>query len=371
MPRKILTVVGARPQFVKAAIVSRAISRRSSLREILVHTGQHHDSAMSQVFFDELGLAAPHENLGIAGGSHGEQTGRMLAGLETVMQRERPDWVLIYGDTNSTLAGALAAAKLNIPVAHVEAGLRSWNRAMPEEVNRVVADHLSSHLFPPTDVATANLLREGKTKGEMSQVGDVMYDATLAFTAVARQKGNLLRAMRLEAKGYALATVHRQENVDDPARLGAIVEALGTLSAELPVVLPLHPRARKELAQREDLVASASKVRIVDPVGYLDMLLLEQGARVIMTDSGGVQKEAFFHGVPCVTLRTETEWTELVDAGWNVLAAPGDAAAIVSSGRNALGFDASRPRPLLYGAGDASERIASFFSEQRQETKRL
>jgi UDP-GlcNAc3NAcA epimerase len=362
MSLKILTVVGARPQFVKAAVVSRAIASQRSLQELLVHTGQHHDAAMSQVFFDELGLPAPHENLGVAGGSHGEQTGRMLGALESVMQRDKPDWVLIYGDTNSTLAGALAAAKLNIPVAHVEAGLRSWNRAMPEEVNRVVADHLSAHLFPPTDVATANLLREGKRPDEMSQVGDVMYDATLAFTEVAARKGDALAAMGLSRKGYILATVHRQENVDDPVRLGAILEALATLSADMPVVLPIHPRARKELASRKDLASRAGNVRIVDPVGYLEMLLLEQGARLIMTDSGGVQKEAFFHGVPCVTLRTETEWTELVDAGWNTLASPSDSKAIVAAGRAALSADASRPRPLLYGKGDASDRIAAFFT---------
>lgn len=363
MAVKILTVVGARPQFVKAAVVSRALAMQGGVRELLVHTGQHHDAAMSQVFFDELGIAPPHANLGVAGGTHGEQTGRMLMALEPLAVQGRPDWVLLYGDTNSTLAGALVAAKLNIPVAHVEAGLRSFNRSMPEEINRIVADTLSARLFTPTDQATQHLLREGRERAQISQVGDVMYDATLAFTAVARERGDMPARLGLKPRGYVLATVHRQENVDDERRLAVICDALGELSDALPVVLPLHPRAARALSATPALRQRLRSVRVVDPVGYLDMLVLEQQARLVMTDSGGVQKEAFFHGVPCVTLRTETEWTELVDAGWNTLAPPADAAAIVSAARRCLDGQVPGERPALYGDGRASERIAAFFAE--------
>ena len=361
MAVKILTVVGARPQFVKAAVVSRALAPRAGVGETLVHTGQHHDATMSQVFFDELGIAPPQANLGVAGGSHAEQTGRMLPALEAEMIARKPDWVLVYGDTNSTLAGALAAAKLGIPVAHVEAGLRSFNRAMPEETNRVVADAVAAHLFTPTDVATAHLLREGKRSQEISQVGDVMFDATLAFTDVAAKKSAVLERLGLSRNTYILATVHRQENVNDESRFAVIAEALGKLSEDQTVLLPLHPRAARELGAKPGTSKLLKHVRVVEPVGYLDMLTLEKHATLIITDSGGVQKEAFFHGVPCVTLRTETEWTELVDAGWNTLAPPTSAAAVVAAARNGM-TPRTRERPSLYGDGKASERIADFFA---------
>lgn len=312
---RILTVVGARPQLIKAAAVSRAIQARSDLRECLVHTGQHFDAGMSDVFFDELGIPAPAHHLGIHGGGHGEMTGRMLVALERVMQQERPDCVLVYGDTNSTLAGALAAAKLNLPVAHVEAGLRSFNRRMPEEINRIVADRLSALLFCPTATSVANLANEGMKAG-VHAVGDVMYDVTLHAGEAARKQSKILDRLGLTPKGYALATVHRAENTDDPAALEAVLAYLRDRGRERPVVLPLHPRTR-EAARRAG--ATFDGLVLTEPLGFLDMHRLLANAAGVFTDSGGVQKEAYFHRVPCVTLRAETEWVETVEAGWNRL----------------------------------------------------
>ena len=311
----VLTVVGARPQLVKAAAVSRAFAGRSDLREILVHTGQHFDAGMSDVFFDELGIPKPAHHLGIHGGGHGDMTGRMLTALERVMQQEKPGCVLIYGDTNSTLAGALAAAKLNIPVAHVEAGLRSFNRRMPEEINRIVADRLSALLFCPTAASVANLADEGITAG-VHAVGDVMYDVTLHAGAAARQKSTILDRLRLAPKSYALATVHRAENTDDPAALAAVLAYLREQARARPLVLPLHPRTR-DASARAGLALDG--LTVTEPLGFLDMHRLLAGAAAVFTDSGGVQKEAYFHRVPCVTLRGETEWVETVEAGWNRL----------------------------------------------------
>jgi UDP-GlcNAc3NAcA epimerase len=283
-------------------------------------------------------------------------TGRMLEKIEGVLEREKPDWVLIYGDTNSTLAGALAAAKLHIPVAHVEAGLRSFNRAMPEEINRVVADHLSSLLFASTDTAVGNLAHEGIAGGMVRNVGDVMYDAALLFADSARAHSSILDRLGAPAGGYVLATIHRAENTDDPLRLGAIVEALELVAAEMPVILPLHPRTAAALeAQRR----SFAQVRTIEPVGYLDMVALESRARIIVTDSGGVQKEAFFYRVPCVTLRDETEWVELVDLGWNRLAPPGSA-DIRAAIRGAIDRRGTEAAP--YGDGRAADRIAAALT---------
>jgi UDP-GlcNAc3NAcA epimerase len=321
---KILTVVGARPQFVKAAMVSRAIVLHNErgqglpIVEDIVHTGQHYDPAMSQVFFDELGIPEPAVNLAVGSGSHAETTARMLEGIEREIVARRPDWVLLYGDTNSTLAGALAAAKLHVPVAHVEAGLRSFNRRMPEEINRVLTDHVSDLLFCPTKTAVENLTREGISRG-VHHVGDVMYDAALTFGEIARRESNILEQLGLKAKGYYLATVHRAENTDDRGRLSGILEGLGELARQLPVVFPVHPRTRKCI-QNQGLLADSDGIRMIEPVSFLDMIRLEQEAMVILTDSGGVQKEAYFHGVPCVTLRDETEWVETVEAGWNRIA---------------------------------------------------
>jgi UDP-GlcNAc3NAcA epimerase len=355
----IATIVGARPQFIKVAPVSRAFAAAEAVNEVLIHTGQHYDAGMSDIFFDELGISKPDYHLGVRGGGHGATTGAMLIELEPLLQRLAPDWVLVYGDTNSTLAGALAAAKLHIPVAHVEAGLRSFNRTMPEEINRIVADQLSDLLFTSTDNATENLRREGVSGERVHQVGDVMYDAALQFAGVAGKRSSLLADLGLENGGYVLATIHRAENTDDPRRLAAIVAGLEEAAAQIPVLLPLHPRTRARMA---DCGLAFRKVRAVDPVGYLDMVALASHAALIATDSGGVQKEAFFYDVPCVTLRDETEWVELVELGWNRLVSPaeGDIAPKILA---ALG---TRGRPESpYGDGRAAEKIAAVLAGAR------
>jgi UDP-GlcNAc3NAcA epimerase len=355
---KVLTVLGARPQFVKAAAVSRALAQ-AGVDEVLVHTGQHHDANMSDVFFSELGIPAPAHHLGVAGGSHGAMTGRMLERVEEVLLAERPDWVLVYGDTNSTLAGALAAVKLHLPVAHVEAGLRSFNRRMPEEVNRVLTDHAADLLFAPTEAAVANLRAEGIDGERVRQVGDVMYDAALHYGAEAERGSDVLSRLGLAPGGYALSTVHRAENTDDPARLRAVFAGLARLARELPVVLPLHPRTRGAL-ERAGAPVDTAGLRIVDPVGYLDMVMLEKHAALVATDSGGVQKEAFFYRVPCVTLRDETEWVELVELGWNRLASPADAAAVARALLAALGTRGAEGAP--YGDGTTARQVAAALA---------
>ena len=362
---KIITVVGARPQFVKAAAVSRAIgtwnknNSATQINERIVHTGQHYDQNMSKVFFDELQLPRPAMNREVGSGPHGRQTAAMLERLEEVLQAEKPDWVIIYGDTNSTLAGALAAVKLHIPVAHVEAGLRSFNRRMPEEINRIVADCLSSLLFCPTATAVKNLADEGVTSG-VHRVGDVMYDSVLFNANLAEQASDVMARLQLEAKSFYLATVHRAENTDDPARLAAIIKAFGEMKTQ--VVLPLHPRTRKILTNRAAEIGR--DVRIIDPVSYLDMIKLEQNARLILTDSGGVQKEAYWFGVPCVTLRDQTEWVELVEAECNKVVGA-DTDAIVAAVADFEAADVSLPadRPTdLYGDGHSAEKIVQTIS---------
>jgi UDP-GlcNAc3NAcA epimerase len=350
---KIVTVIGARPQFIKAAAISRAIRSKYSdkITEILVHTGQHYDPNMSSVFFEELDIPAPDYNLEISGGTHGAMTGKMLESIENVLLAEKPDWVLIYGDTNSTLAAALAAAKLHIPIAHVEAGLRSFNMNMPEEVNRIVADRLSRITFCPTRTAVENLHNEGIKSG-VHLVGDVMYDVSLYFRDIARQKSNALERLGLEEGQYVLATCHRAENTDSSHRLTSIVQGLADLALQIPVVLPLHPRTRKKIEDL-NLTIDLSNITVVEPLPFLDMIRLEQAARVIVTDSGGVQKEAFFYEVPCVTMRDETEWTETVELGLNVL---------VGADRELIANSLSRKRPegkltQPYGNGSASDAI--------------
>ena len=353
---KIMTIVGARPQFIKAAPVSRAFRKARGVSEILVHTGQHYDRNLSDVFFRELGIPRPDHHLGIGSGPHGEQTGRMLAAIEQCILKVRPDWVMVYGDTNSTLAGALAAAKLKVPVAHVEAGLRSFNRDMPEEINRVLADHVSDLLFAPTDAAVANLRREGIARDKIVRTGDVMFDAALHFGARAERSSRILGTLSLTPGKYVLATLHRAENTDDRARLSAIVRGLEKVSVTTPVVLPLHPRTRAAIKRAG--LAHRGSIRMIDPVGYLDMVMLERHARLIATDSGGVQKEAYFYRVPCATLRTETEWVELVDAGWNTLVPPASSEHIFRRLRRLLqNFRAPRSRTHLYGNGKAAEAI--------------
>lgn len=364
-PRKILTVLGARPQFIKASVVSKAMAESATLHEVVVHTGQHFDSNMSAVFFEELGMQAPAFSCGIHGGTHGAMTGRMLIQIEQILQAEAPDAVLVYGDTNSTLAGALAAVKLGIPVAHVEAGLRSFNMAMPEEINRIVTDRISEWLFTPTAGAAAHLTREGVAPARIHAVGDVMFDVARRHgqrrAAGEGLLGTLTQDHGITAGAYCLATVHRAESTDHPARLAAIVDAFAAFGADMPVILPLHPRTRRILHDLGALERLAAAVIMVDPLGYLDMVQLEKHAAVIATDSGGVQKEAFFHQVPCVTLRDETEWTELVEAGWNRLAPPTDAASILAALRAAPD---SRGMPIApYGDGNAAGLIVRCLEQ--------
>ncbi len=359
--KKIVTVLGARPQFIKASVVSHAIAQTPGLSEVLVHTGQHFDANMSDVFFTELGMSRPDYFLDIHGGGHGAMTGRMLAEVEQVLLQEKPDVVLVYGDTNSTLAGALAAVKLHIPVAHVEAGLRSFNMAMPEEVNRILTDRISRWLFTPTQAAAKHLQREGFSPEQIHPVGDVMYDVALHHGQRVQAGTGLMARLGLQPKGYVLATVHRAENTDHPERLAAIVDALIATACQLPVVWPLHPRTRAVLQKAGKLDALAAQVQLIDPVGYLDMVQLEKFAALIATDSGGVQKEAFFYQVPCVTLRDETEWVELMASGWNRLAPPVDSGALVSAIEGALGSTGRAVQP--YGDGQAARRIARQLAE--------
>ena len=353
---KIASIVGARPQLIKAAVLSRALRARSEFDEVLIHTGQHYDDEMSQVFFDELAIPQPDFHLGVGSASHTVQIARMLERLEEPLIATRPRAVLVYGDTNSTLAGALASAKLEIPVAHVEAGLRSFNRRMPEEINRIVADHLAALLFAPTTTAVENLRTEGIAADRVRLVGDVMYDAALFYERIAVQRSTILARLGLAPKGFVLATVHRAANTDTPGNLRAIMEALEQVARHMPVVLPLHPRTRLALERERLLQSSSNGITIVPPVGYLDMVLLERNARLIATDSGGVQKEAFFYRVPCVTLRAETEWTELVALGWNRLVAPVSSSAVFQCVMAAIDTEGTSDSP--YGDGRASELIA-------------
>ena len=364
---KIATILGARPQFIKAATVSRAIMEYNSkhqsanvhMTETIIHTGQHFDANMSSIFFHELSIPEPDYNLRanetMPGGA---MTGKMLTAIEEVLIAESPDMVLVYGDTNSTLAGALAAAKLHITVAHVEAGLRSFNKKMPEEINRVISDHISKLLFCPTQTAVTNLENEGIRSG-VHQVGDVMYDAALFYARRSQERSTILKDQALKAKGYILATIHRSENTDTPFRLKAIFEALQSVAQEFPIVLPLHPRTKKQLNNLCPFFHTlyASNITFLEPVGYLDMVMLEQNARCIVTDSGGVQKEAFFHRVPCVTLREETEWVELIEFGWNRLASPDN------SNIRSLVLEAAETHgqaDSLFGNGDAAEKIVQI-----------
>ena len=359
---KIATVVGARPQFIKAAAVSREIAGHHDIREIIIHTGQHFDAAMSDIFFDEMEIPRPNYELDVNSLDHGAMTGRMLEKIEEVFQREKPDAVLVYGDTNSTLAGALAAKKLHIDVVHVEAGLRSYNMNMPEEINRALTDRISDVLCCPTDGAVENLRREGFEHLQCSIVktGDVMLDAALYYSAIAEKRSIIIDRLKLN-DGFALCTIHRAENTDDRKRLAAVVEALNIISREMRVVLPLHPRTRKLL--RESGIELGFEA--VDPVGYFDMLQLLKHAGIVLTDSGGLQKEAFFFAKPCVTLRDETEWTELCDHGANLLVGA-DCRRIVEGFHQML---ASKPAFAadLYGNGHASARVVEAL-KGRQST---
>lgn len=357
----IVTIVGARPQFIKAAVVSRAFREHlPTVREIIVHTGQHYDANMSDVFFDELDIPRPNYNLGIGGGSHGQNTGRMIAAIETVVINEKPDWVLVYGDTDSTLAGALAAVKLHVPVAHVEAGLRSFNRSMPEEINRILTDHAADLLFSPTDTATRNLANEGITGARVQQIGDVMYDAVLYY----RHKAQRPVDVNLDG-GFILATVHRAENTDDPVRLANIIGALNDIAAETPVILPLHPRTQKLLAQSQ---LDTRHITLLKPVSYFEMLWLLEHCNLVVTDSGGLQKEAFFFGKPCVTTRDETEWVELVQAQWNVIVGD-DVDLIIEHSRRFNCNNSTLPISTYFGQGNSALLIVNAMNSTDQKIK--
>lgn len=348
-----MTIIGARPQFVKAATVSRALrEHHPHAREIIVHTGQHYDANMSEIFFAELEIPRADYNLGIGGGSHGRNTGRMIESVEAVLVKESPDWVVVYGDTDSTLAGTLAAVKLHIPVAHIEAGLRSFNRLMPEEINRVLTDHASSLLFTPTDTASRNLANEGIYGDRVKQCGDVMYDAALFYKRKA-QKPTLIEI----DCDFVLATIHRAENTDDPSRLAGIIGALNEIAETTQVILPLHPRTKHILGRTR---LRTQNVTLLDPVGYLQMIWLLEHCRLVITDSGGLQKEAFFFGKPCITTRDETEWVELVELGVNIIAGPSTRSIIngmVHVNNSRVSAD------TLYGSGDASVAIVKSLME--------
>lgn len=368
---KIVTVIGARPQIIKAAALSRAIAKDFSNRisEVIVHTGQHYDVNMSQVFFEELGIPRPKYNLGVGSGSHGKQTARMIEGLEAILLDEQPDFLVLYGDTNSTLAGAIAASKLHIPIAHIEAGLRSFNKTMPEEINRIMCDHASTLLFSPTSTGFANLVREGfKTDAlppwssdnpKIFHSGDVMYDNTLHFAEVAELKSRILEEHSLIPGNYLLSTIHRDNNTDIPERLNAIFEAIDTISRQrkIQVVLPLHPRTANLLKQNlaPELYNSAHSnnlIMIIPPVSFLDMTRLEKNARLILTDSGGVQKEAYFFEKPCVIARSETEWIEIVEAGAGIIA-DADSERITNAMESFLDNPPTH-YPKVFGDGEAA-----------------
>lgn len=344
---KIVSIVGARPQFIKCAAVSREL--RKDHIEILVHTGQHYDPEMSDVFFEELQIPKPDYNLGIGSGLHGKQTGLILAGIEDVLLKEKPDLVLVYGDTNSTLAGALAAAKLHIPVAHVEAGLRSFDRTMPEEINRIVADHVSDLLFCPTENAVSLLAKEGITRG-VHLVGDVMADVLAFNKALAGKNSRIIKNLGLERKRYCVATIHRPSNTDNPEALSSIIHAFG--ESGMPIVFPVHPRTLKYLGEYGLLGRMPVNIRIIEPVGYLEMIQLMGNAEKILTDSGGIQKEAYMLGVPCITLRENTEWIETLHDGWNILTGS-DEHKILSALMSPL---PDKPQRDLYPTG-ASRKI--------------
>jgi UDP-GlcNAc3NAcA epimerase len=358
-PKLIATIIGARPQFIKASAISAELAESKLFHEIVIHTGQHFDANMSDVFFSELGMQPPKHHCGVHGGSHGEMTGRMLIEIEKILALEQPDLVLVYGDTNSTLAGAVAAAKAYIPVAHVEAGLRSFNPTSPEEINRIVTDRVSRWLFTPTDAASTHLLREGTEPNKIAQVGDVMFDVALHHGARVDENGRVLGRLRVEyglqPGRYCLATIHRAENTDDSARLTTIVEAIKKFARDINVILPLHPRTRRILEKMDQLAALEENVIITDPLGYLEMVQLEKYAAIIVTDSGGVQKEAFFYRVPCVTLRDETEWEELVESGWNRVISPVNVGAVLNNLYASLGAKGKEISP--YGPGDAAKKI--------------
>ena len=381
---KLVTIIGARPQIIKAAALSRAIKNHYAdrIQEVIVHTGQHYDDNMSQVFFDELGIPSPDYNLHVGSASHGVQTARMTEGIEALLIKEQPDFIVLYGDTNSTLAGAVAAAKIHVPIVHIEAGLRSFNKAMPEEINRIVCDHCSTLLFTPTKAGLENLKREGFTINEggvstgsgsatidhpkVYHCGDIMYDNSLHFANIAEEKTDIIQRLKLGGKPFILATIHRDTNTDHPERLSAIFRSILRLSKDCQVVLPLHPRTAKLLKTNLDeelqkQIFSCPSIKLIPPVSFLEMIALERHAQLVMTDSGGVQKEAYFFKKPCIILRPETEWVEIVETG-NAILADADETRIMQAWQH---FKDNPPTvfPEIFGDGHAAEFILEKMLE--------
>ena len=378
---KIVTIIGARPQIIKAAALSRAIRNHYSdkIQEIIVHTGQHYDENMSQVFFDELAIPRPDYNLNVGSASHGAQTARMIEGIEALLIKENPDYLVLYGDTNSTLAGALAAAKIHLPIAHIESGLRSFRKDMPEEINRVVSDHCSTLLFTPTLVGFNNLKREGFPIGnegpysidnpKVYHCGDIMYDNSMYFSTMAETKTDIIVRLKLEGKPFALATIHRDSNTDNPDRFNAIFKAILKMSDECPIVLPMHPRTSKLIKTNleeglQENILGAPNIHVIPPVSFLEMIALERNAKLVVTDSGGVQKEAYFFKKPCIVLRPETEWTEILETGNNVLT-DADEARITEAWRRFMECPPSN-FPEIFGDGHAAEFILERLLENRK-----
>ncbi|UHG94164.1 UDP-N-acetylglucosamine 2-epimerase (non-hydrolyzing) (plasmid) [Spirosoma oryzicola] len=375
---KLITIIGARPQIIKASALSRAIRTRFAhqITEVLVHTGQHYDENMSGVFFDELAIPQPTYNLGVGSGNHGEQTGRMIKGIEEIVVTERPDFIVLYGDTNSTLAGAIAASKVHVPIVHIEAGLRSYNKTMPEEINRVLTDHVSTYLFSPTQTGVNNLIREGfRTDNQppytidnpgVFNVGDIMYDNTLYFADLAKQKTYILERLGVQPETYVLVTIHRNANTDDASRLNSIFEALLILVEKyrINLVMPLHPRTLKQMSallssELHQSIINHPAIQLCPPVSYLEMIVLEQHAKLIITDSGGVQKEAYFFKKPCIILRAETEWVEIVDQGAAVLC-DADPTQIIEAFQSFEGPTSITFNPI-YGEGDAAAQLLNLL----------
>lgn len=350
---RLLSIIGTRPQIVKASAFSKSIEKTKEIEEILVHTGQHYDRGLSDLFFEELEISVPKYNLGVGSSTHAVQTADMMIKIEELIEIEKPDAMLVYGDTNSTLAGSLVAAKSHIPLAHIESGLRSFNKLMPEEINRIVTDRLSDILFCPTEAAVGNLIREGFEEDRVHLVGDVMYDACIRFTKIAEKRSTIMEDLGLKPGLFVLATVHRAENTDDEKVLNAIIRSLEDLSKRIRVVLPLHPRTKSKIRDM-----GGSSIDFIEPVGYLDMISLERDSKLIITDSGGVQKEAFFHRTPCVTIRSETEWVELIELGWNRLIDPKETdllgERLLLAERNS---SPGKEESNLYGGGNASDMI--------------
>ena len=351
---KIVTIIGARPQFIKASILSLEFSKDQLIQEVIIHTGQHFDHNMSQIFFEEMLIPPPRYNLGVQNLSHGAMTGRQLEKVEEILLKEKPDFVLVYGDTNSTLAGALAAVKIHIPIIHVESGLRSFNRKMPEEINRLLTDHISSILFVPSKVSLNNLIREGIDRKKIFNVGDIMFDSTLYFSKKADHTSKILDQLGIQKRNYILTTIHRPENTDSSIKLKNIFDALSSLDTQ--VIIPIHPRTKGKLAEYKCNIGK--NIKLIDPVGFFDMIILEKNASKIATDSGGIQKEAFFHGVPCITMREQTEWVELLDIGVNILTGSSN----FDNLKKALNSDLKHFEPNnIYGSGNTANKIRKIL----------